>query len=46
MFELAQTNICTTERKKGGGVPNGDSSPTAGRAGLGGGVDWVGKTWV
>ena len=31
MFELAQTNIFTPERKKGGGAPTGDSSPTAGK---------------
>ena len=29
MFELAQTNLFTPERKRGGGAPTGDSSPTA-----------------
>ena len=48
MFELAQTNIFTPERKRGGGAPTGDSSPTAGDwQGLGlGGNNWVGKARV
>ena len=42
MFELAQTNIFTSKRKKGG-PPTGDSSPNAGRGWALGGVEWVGK---
>ena len=42
---MAQINIFTPERKKGG-PPTGDSSPTAGRGWAWGGVEWVGKAWV
>ena len=45
MFDLAQTNIFTPERKKGGAI-TGDSSPTAGRGWAWGGVEWVGNAWV
>ena len=42
MFELAQTNIFTPERKKGG-PPTGDSSPTAGRGWAWGGLSGWGR---
>ena len=45
MFELAQTNIFTPERKKGGGHPLAIRRPLLAGARLGG-VDWVGKAWV
>ena len=35
MYDLAQLNLFTPERKKGGGAPTGDSSPT-----VGGGWAW------
>ena len=55
MFELAQTNIFTPEREKGGGgTPERKKGGGTQRRfvaqcwqGLGlGGVDWVGKAWV
>ena len=38
MFELAQTNIFTPERKEGGGHPLSIRRPLLARAGLGGGL--------
>ena len=46
MFELAQTNIFTPDRKNGGGHPLAIRRPLLARAGLGGGVERVGKAWV
>ena len=45
IFELAQTNIFTPERKKGGGTHWRLVAHCWQGLGLGG-VDWVGKAWV
>ena len=45
MFELAQTNIFTTERKKGGATHWRFVANCWQGLGLGG-VEWVGKAWV
>ena len=46
MFELAQTNIFTPERKKVGGHPLAICRPLLAGAGLGGGVEYAGKAWI
>ena len=45
MFELAQTNIFTPERKRGG-PPTGNSLPAACRGWAWGGVEYAGKAWT
>ena len=45
MFELAQTNIFTPERKKGGGTHWRFVAHCWQGLGLGG-VEWVGRAWV
>ena len=46
MFELAQTNIFTPERKKSGATHWRFVAHCWQGLGLGGGVEWVGKAWV
>ena len=43
MFQLAQTNIFTPERKKGGGHPLAIRRPLLARARLGGGLSGRGR---